>query len=240
MLYFLNKAGHIVTHAVNGNEVLFFLEKDSFDIILMDIQMPDLDGVETTKLIRNSEKSYANIPVIALTAYAMRGDKEKFISAGMNDYATKPVDIHSLLEKINQFVIDKKNTVFDEKDPIKPFEIKLTESNEYVNELSVFIDKLSEDVDFQKLLLTTFSNDSQERMDQLGKAIKSFDMKKIVMLSHSLTGMLSSIQIFSISKLSKMLESAARSNEMDRIEMLYQNLKEQMQQINSYIQFKYL
>ena len=240
MLYFLNKAGHIVTHAVNGNEVLFFLEKDSFDIILMDIQMPDLDGVETTKLIRNSEKSYANIPVIALTAYAMRGDKKKFISAGMNDYATKPVDIHSLLEKINQFVIDKKNTVFDEKDPIKPFEIKLTESNEYVNELSVFIDKLNEDVDFQKLLLTTFSNDSQERMDQLGKAIKSFDMKKIVMLSHSLTGMLGSIQIFSISKLSKMLESAARSNEMDRIEMLYQNLKEQMQQINSYIQFKYL
>jgi signal transduction histidine kinase/DNA-binding response OmpR family regulator len=240
MIFFLNKAGHIVTHAVNGNEVLSFLEKDSFDMILMDIQMPDLDGVETTKMIRNSEKAYANIPVVALTAYAMRGDKEKFIGAGMNDYETKPVDINNLLEKINQFAIDNKNTVFDKKDNIKPDEIKLTESNEYENELSVFIDQLGEDVDFQKLMLITFSNDSQKRMDQLDKAITSHDIKKIFSLSHSITGMLASIQIFSISKLSKMLESAARSNEIDRVEMLYQDLKEQMNQITNYIQLNYL
>jgi PAS domain S-box-containing protein len=235
MIYFLNNAGHVVTHAVNGNEVLSFLEKGSFDIILMDIQMPELDGVETTRMIRHSdpEKINAQIPVIALTAYAMRGDKEKFINAGMNDYATKPVEMDVLLEKINQLVTDDKDT-------IKPVEKSFIDSNEYIEELNNFIGKFNKNVCIQQELLTTFLKDSQKRMDLLEKEITSQRINEIVSLSHSITGMLASMQIVSVSKLSKNLEAAARSNDMDRIEMLYQSLRKKIQQIVHLIRSKYI
>jgi PAS domain S-box-containing protein len=242
MIHFLNKAGHVVTHAENGNEVLYFMETMTFDIILMDIQMPDLDGVETTKRIRHSDSGKLNseIPIIALTAYAMRGDKEKFIRAGVNDYATKPVDINKLLEKVNQFVIDENRTVIDDQDKINSVEKALIEESIYVNEISDFIGSLNEDVGFQQDILTTFLYDSQKRMDQLEKAITSDHINEIVSLSHSITGMLASIQIFSVAKLSKNLESAARSNEYDKIGLLYQDLKAKMHQLNDLIRSNYL
>ena len=106
IMYFLKKEGHRVVHAINGKEVLATLNNEVFDIIIMDIQMPEMDGIETTTIIRTSDsKNYnAKIPIIALTAYAMTGDKEKFLNAGMNDYVTKPVKINNLIEKINQLL----------------------------------------------------------------------------------------------------------------------------------------
>ena len=102
MIYFLKRKGHDVTHVYNGYEVLDALENYTYDIILMDIQMPEMDGTEATKQIRNSNtgKFDPKIPIIALTAYAMKGDKERFLSAGMNGYITKPVKIDNLLEKM--------------------------------------------------------------------------------------------------------------------------------------------
>ena len=104
MIYFLKRKGHNVVHANNGKEVLDCLQKSDFDIILMDIQMPEMDGIETTNIIRNSENLNDNIPIIALTAYAMTGDQEKFLKAGMNDYVSKPVKLDSLIEKMNQLL----------------------------------------------------------------------------------------------------------------------------------------
>jgi CheY-like chemotaxis protein len=68
----------------------------------MDIQMPVLDGVETTKQIRSSKSKFKDTPIIALTAYAMAGDREKFVEKGMNDYIAKPVDKDQLLEVLNR------------------------------------------------------------------------------------------------------------------------------------------
>ena len=106
MTFFLTKRGHIVKSAVNGNEVLSSLENESFDVILMDIQMPELDGIGATKKIRESksEKFDPKIPIIALTAFAMKGDKEKFIQEGMNSYISKPVDFDLLIENISHLV----------------------------------------------------------------------------------------------------------------------------------------
>ena len=97
----LSKAGHKVTVANNGKEVLGQLDKQQFDLILMDLQMPEMDGFEATAAIRNSTNSiFSTIPIIALTAHAMKGDKEKCIDAGMNGYVTKPVKSKILLSEI--------------------------------------------------------------------------------------------------------------------------------------------
>ncbi len=102
----LEKMGHIAVCVPDGEEALKMLRQESFDCVLMDIQMPGLDGTEVTRLVRN--QAYAEIdpqiPIIALTAYALSGDREKFLSLGMTDYLSKPVSVAELatvLSKIN-------------------------------------------------------------------------------------------------------------------------------------------
>jgi len=106
----LEKRGLSVTAAGNGKEVLAALEKQSFDLVLMDIQMPEMDGFEATALIREKEKlTGAHLPIIALTAYAMKGDEERCRAAGMDDYIAKPIRpqdlfrvIHRLLPEVSE------------------------------------------------------------------------------------------------------------------------------------------
>lgn len=88
--------GHQVQTATDGMMALAMLEAEAFDLILMDIQMPVMNGMEATRSIRTSGKPFADIPIIAMTAYAMTGDKEKFLAAGVDDYISKPVDIEAL------------------------------------------------------------------------------------------------------------------------------------------------
>ena len=100
----LEKRGHNVVLAQNGREALQTLKQQQFDIILMDVQMPEMDGFEATKLIREEEKaSGSHIPIIALTAHAMQGDEERCFACGMDGYVTKPIklgELFSVMEKV--------------------------------------------------------------------------------------------------------------------------------------------
>jgi PAS domain S-box-containing protein len=91
----LEKKGHRIHVVRDGEEALDALRKRNFDLVLMDVQMPIIDGVEATKRIRTGEAGWAkaDIPIIAMTGYTMTGDREKFLAAGMNDYISKPVDV---------------------------------------------------------------------------------------------------------------------------------------------------
>jgi two-component system sensor histidine kinase/response regulator len=101
----LEKRGHSVMIAENGREALAALDKDNFDIVLMDVQMPEMGGLEATAAIRESEKvTGAHIPIVAMTARAMAGDREQCLAAGMDDYVSKPVQTNQLLEVIERLV----------------------------------------------------------------------------------------------------------------------------------------
>jgi CheY-like chemotaxis protein len=107
---FLTSHGCIVDGAFDGSQALDKYNNKTYDIILMDGQMPRMDGFEATRLIREQEKELkTHIPIIAITGYAISGDKEKFISTGMDDYITKPVDEKQLIEKICRLVLTNKN-----------------------------------------------------------------------------------------------------------------------------------
>jgi CheY-like chemotaxis protein len=95
----LAKKGYQLVVAVNGMEAVTLAKAENPDLILMDLRMPDMDGWEVTRRIR-SESSTAGIPVIALTSYAMAGDREMALQAGCNDYETKPVNLPRLHSKI--------------------------------------------------------------------------------------------------------------------------------------------
>ncbi|HYL77258.1 MAG TPA: response regulator [Bryobacteraceae bacterium] len=97
----LERCGHIAVVANNGLEVLRALEREAFDLVLMDVQMPEMSGLEATSAIRKIEaRSGDHVPIIALTAHAMKGDLEKCLEAGMDDYLSKPIHVRDLMEKI--------------------------------------------------------------------------------------------------------------------------------------------
>ena len=99
----LEKEGHVVHTAVNGRAALDALKDDRFDIALMDLQMPEMDGFEATALIREKERTTReHLPIIALTANAMVGDQEKCLQAGMDGYVSKPIDVALLLAEIRR------------------------------------------------------------------------------------------------------------------------------------------
>jgi two-component system sensor histidine kinase/response regulator len=102
----LEKRGHRVVLARNGREALEALQKQSFDVVLMDGLMPEMDGFEATKLIREKEKlSGIHLPIIALTALAMQGDKERCLACGMDGYVPKPVQPEDLFREIDRLHI---------------------------------------------------------------------------------------------------------------------------------------
>jgi CheY-like chemotaxis protein len=99
----LEKLHHSVTVAANGKDVLLALEKQSFDLILMDVQMPEMDGIQATAAIRRREMAGSTrIPIIALTANAMTGDREFCLNAGMDGYVVKPIRSQELFAEISR------------------------------------------------------------------------------------------------------------------------------------------
>jgi two-component system, sensor histidine kinase and response regulator len=98
----LDKQGHVVMMADDGVKALKACNENTFDLILMDVQMPVMDGMEATAAIRQTEQNTKHhIPIIAMTAHAMAGDRKRFLNAGMDGYVSKPIHARELLEAID-------------------------------------------------------------------------------------------------------------------------------------------
>ncbi len=93
---FLRAKGHEVRSVENGREAVEALRQEAFDLVLMDARMPEMDGIEATRRIRSGESGDPHVPIVALTAYALKGDRDRFIEAGMDDYISKPLDLDEL------------------------------------------------------------------------------------------------------------------------------------------------
>jgi CheY-like chemotaxis protein len=104
----LEKRGHRVTMTANGREALEAIEKQTYDLVLMDVQMPEMDGFEATAAIREGEKqSGTRLPIIALTAHAMTGDRERCLAAGMDGYLSKPIATRELDDLLEKFLAQR-------------------------------------------------------------------------------------------------------------------------------------
>jgi len=108
-LLMLKKEGHGAVSVENGKEALQALQKNVFDLVLMDVQMPVMDGVEATRRIRTmEEKTGGHVPIVALTANAMKGDRERYLAAGMDDYMAKPFKVELLVKVIERNIMKEK------------------------------------------------------------------------------------------------------------------------------------
>jgi two-component system cell cycle response regulator DivK len=92
----------IVQGASNGEEAVRMTQNEKYDLIIMDIEMPIMDGITATKIIKKNP-AYTNIPIVVLTAYAMKGDREKFLAQGCDDYIAKPIDVPNFMKTMEKY-----------------------------------------------------------------------------------------------------------------------------------------
>ncbi|NJD52332.1 MAG: response regulator [Candidatus Methanoperedens sp.] len=98
----LKSSGFLVSGAINAEEAIKMIENEHYDLILMDIELPGMDGISAIKIIK-SKPGYDAVPNIALTAFAMKGDREKFLAAGFDDYIAKPIDVPGFIKQVQKY-----------------------------------------------------------------------------------------------------------------------------------------
>ncbi len=184
----LENYGISVHVAANGKQALSFLSKEYFDLVLMDIQMPEMDGYQTTRIIR-SEKPFDGLPIIAMTAHAMTGDREKCFQAGMNDYISKPIIPERLLAMIQGWIQSKHDA--------KPATGSGRQAGEQAAQLSRALPgfavnealrRLGGNVPLYKELLQDFRKSLAEALPTLRPMIKSAETQESLHRLHALKG----------------------------------------------------
>lgn len=207
----LSRFDYKLTIVENGLEVLTSLEKERFDLILMDMQMPKMDGFETTKKIRGNPK-YKELPIIALTAYAMIGDAEKCGEAGCTDYVTKPIDKKRFIECVQSYV--KKSR------PAK------NQDDDYGNIEKDILQEMEQ-------LKGYYVGNLEERFTNFQKAIKNKDFTEIGFIGHSMKGSGASYGFQEISELGSEMEEAAKNLKLPNLKQLAKHFESLLEKYRS-------
>lgn len=203
-----------VTEAENGVEALELLKENTYDVILMDIQMPEMDGLETTKIIRNEFK--LNVPIIALTANAFKTEIENCKNVGMNDYVTKPFEEYILIETIANLTVNRPKNIDSAND----------NTDENVYNLTVLHNLSRGNKDFIKKMIQIFIEQTSETLADLDKAFIENNFIEISRLIHKMKPSVESLGINNIIKEISTLEKIAKTTtNKNEIENLLQKIK---------------
>jgi two-component system, sensor histidine kinase and response regulator len=194
----LEKRGHSLVHADNGREAVEAVARETFDIILMDVQMPEMDGFEATRRIRESEKAIgAHTRIVAMTAHAMAGDRERCLAAGMDDYVSKPLRKEDLLRALDGAVSagkDEKDTTFlyDREDLLSQ-----CEGNE----------------ELMSKLVSIFQENTPQIVHSIGDAIAKRDAPALAVSAHKLLSSLGAFGARKAGTLALRLERHGQEND---------------------------
>jgi PAS domain S-box-containing protein len=205
----LEKMGHQVTLAVNGKEAFELFKTNSFDLVLMDIQMPVMGGVEATQKIRDAERrSGGHIPIIAMTAHAMAGDAEKYLSSGMDGYVSKPVRTGFLRAEIDRFT----------ESPLTSIPGFAQQEEKYMPnsniDLAELLARVENDRELMRELLLIFKEEFPRHLLALRVAVDSSDGEKVATEAHTLKGMLSNLAANPAAGAAARLEQLGRTQEV--------------------------
>ncbi len=202
----LSNYGAVTLEALNGKESIDILVQEDVDLVLMDIQMPVMDGIEATKHIRKviSEK----LPIIALTANAIKGADEKYFAVGMNDYLSKPFTEKDLVNICGKWLGKKQVIISDEKP-----EGKIGTSEDLLYNLSYLNDISRGDESFMKKMIELFVEQIPVAVNEINDAYKSGDLTKVKTLAHKTKSSIDTLGIASIQKEIKEIEMLAMNNQ---------------------------
>ncbi|MCP3951833.1 MAG: PAS domain S-box protein [Desulfobacterales bacterium] len=193
-LAILKKMGYRADAVANGKEALAALKTLPYDLVLMDCQMPELDGYETTRRIRQGRGGVENpdVTVIAMTANAMKGDREKCLEAGMNDYIAKPVDPQVIANVLERWLRDavKKPAVEGETAEEGPGTQTEQDASEgtFVFEKAAFMERLMDDEELAQIVISGFIEDIPRQIQALKDYLASGDVSAVERQAHTIKG----------------------------------------------------
>ena len=221
----LEKHGAFVTAVSTGRQALEALGQEPFDFILMDVQMPEMDGVEATQAIRTADE-YAfarDIPIIALTAHAMKGDRERFLAAGMDEYVSKPIDLDKLFRIIAG--------VFPERVTNLPALVAAEEAKpEVLLDVEGTLARLHGDQEFLRVLFKVFLDDGPNRVAAVQEALKRLDFTAAGKECHSLKGAADTVGARVLKRKAEELGMALRGESRELVERHFDELQVAIQE----------
>ena len=222
----LTKAGYSVDVANNGLEVLRALESGvQYHVVLMDVQMPEMDGFEATAAIRRDER-WRGVPIIAITAHAMKGDEQRCRNAGMDDYIAKPIDPEKLVSTIEKWIGADAETEH-EKAP--------QEAGQKPMDIDGAAQRLGGDLEFMREIVQEFMNFAPEQIDLIRAEVGNGNAPGIELASHTLKGAAASINAEQIRAIALRLEEIGRSADLRNAETALAELETQFKRLQDFV-----
>ncbi|MFC1749015.1 response regulator [Pseudomonadota bacterium] len=240
----LTRLGHKMKLANNGREALKLWRKRKFDMILMDIQMPEMDGFAATRSIRRDEAEGVHIPIIAATAHAMASDKERCINSGMDDYLTKPINLEELQQTIER--VYRKFSTANTKDSnnshsnLKPALTSPTQTSESEEQdgkekqmalpskacdLNSLRELTSGDEKQLEMLIQVFVKNIDQHLYSLEQAIDNDDAKQVEFIAHKVKGSAGQLNAIAMHKIASDLENLGEAGDLKDLRQKFEALK---------------
>jgi len=226
----LEKLGYRADAVANGHEAVTALGKIGYDLVLMDVQMPEMNGFEATRIIRDPGSGVLrhDIPIVAMTAHALKGDRERCLEANMDDYVSKPVTALALSEILNRHLgsaVSSGGAVpVPDGSQTRPVEI------EQIQEVA------DGDVEFERDLIVTFLSDSEEQIRGLEVALREQDAEGVRGRAHAIKGSSANTGAKVMRELAYQLEKIGAGKELAQAPDVYSNLKDAFEQAREFLQ----
>jgi two-component system, sensor histidine kinase and response regulator len=222
----LQKRGHKVTAVENGREALDSIDAAGlrgFDLVLLDLQMPEMGGLEATQAIRDREgKTRRRLPIVALTAHAMQGDRERCLDAGMDGYLSKPIDIGELVETVEHFGRPAADTRRRAAKPSPP------PSSAVVFDERRALAHTGGDRRLLSEMVALFRSDYPSYVRRIGRAVKRRDGDALRTAAHALKGAIATVGSERGRELALELEQLGRSGQFEEADSKYNRLRDHL------------
>jgi two-component system sensor histidine kinase/response regulator len=219
----LEKQGYRVVVANNGREAVNVLEVGGFDLVLMDIQMPEMSGLEVTAHVRERERATGeHLPIVAMTAYAMKGDRERCLEAGMDGYISKPIRPAELFKVIADLSPAAKETANNQ--PMREFPLDVFDQAKALELMG----------DEQELLIelaALFAIECPQRLAEIGQAVVLGESREVERAAHKLKGAASNFAAQATTDAAQRLEEMGRSGDLAEGEAAYAVLKAEVERL---------
>jgi CheY-like chemotaxis protein len=215
----LEKMGHTVTIANNGVEALDLLKMQSFHLLFMDVQMPEMDGFTATRTIRAQEKETgAHMPVVAMTAHAMKGDRERCLESGMDDYLAKPVSSREIADAIRRIF------------PLAPAAaVASGRSNPWTAARALA--QVEGDEKLLHEIVAIFVDEAPKLLAALRQAIASRNLEQVERTAHNLKGQLGYVGATAAAQKSRELEDSGHRGDLARAQRIVDELEKEITEV---------
>jgi PAS domain S-box-containing protein len=205
----LKKLGLQASGVFNGIEALQMIKTGAFNLVLMDVQMPQMDGLEATRRIRRMNEPYRDIVIIAMTAHAMQGDREKCLDAGMNDYIAKPVTPEALSEVLNRW-LPQGSSLAESRDEA----IAMQAEHEIWNRDALF-ERMMQDAELVKAIVEGFLEDMPKQIQLLKSYVEAGDLKMLERQAHTIKGAAANMGADALRSIALKLEEDSKRGNSD-------------------------